>query len=68
MYGQYSKQSVTDEQRQQISGHKQKLVFIGLHLDGGGIQRVLDGCLLSEEETMLPKEYWNQWASLWDSL
>ncbi|KAL0039409.1 hypothetical protein WJX79_007178 [Trebouxia sp. C0005] len=43
--------------------HKQ-----GLHLDEGAIQRILDACLVSDEESSLAASFWQQWGTLWDSL
>ncbi len=68
VYGQYHKQGMTGVQQQQENCHEQKLVFVGVHLDKGEIQRILDDCLVSDEESSLAASLWLQWGSLWDSL
>ena len=70
VYGQYHKQGMTgvQQQQQQTHCHEQKLVFIGVHLDKGEIQRILDACLVSDQESSLAASLWQQWGSLWDSL
>ena len=50
------------------SAKEQKVVFIGVQLDAAVIKRVLDGCLVSEEESALPAKHWHKWATLWDTL
>ena len=47
---------------------EQKIVFIGVRLDATGIKRVLDECLVSEEEATMQAQDWAKWASLWDTL
>ena len=37
---------------------RQELVFIGQGFDRDAVTKVLDDCLLSEEEVLKGKEYW----------
>ena len=37
---------------------RQELVFIGQNLDQEGVIKALDNCLLTEEEVLLGKDYW----------
>lgn len=73
-YGQYTEQPesnlnvATPSKQQQANGHEQKLVFIGIDLDESSIRRVLNDCLLTDEEAVSRQDAWLQWASLWDSL
>ncbi|KAL3135746.1 hypothetical protein ABBQ38_006214 [Trebouxia sp. C0009 RCD-2024] len=64
VYGQY-KQPQDDAL---LSPPEQKLVFIGVGLSEASVKCVLDKCLLTHDEALLPQNTWGPWASLWDSI
>lgn len=64
VYGQYKQ--LQDDALQ--SPPEQKLVFIGVGLSELFVKCVLDKCLLTHDEALLPHNTWGHWASLWDSV
>lgn len=63
-YGQY-KPSTTEAQP---GTPGQRIVFIGVSLDESSIRRVLNTCLVTNDEALWQPHSWDPWASLWDSL
>ncbi|WP_432970307.1 GTP-binding protein [Dactylosporangium sp. CA-233914] len=42
----------------EASGHRQELVFIGIHLDTGSLRAALEACLLTDAELAAGEEAW----------